>query len=188
VLVVPSRKTVCLFWTDRIGNYQELEPYLKALEVSYRARRGVLEIIVIEQDAISYDVPKIPKTTGRNERRANFPQNHRFLWEWISLPSRRSIISRAKSISVPIHSRPLFFTDSKRSGPLPPKGSRTISSPLTVDILYHSVKDLCREGRSLCGSLDLNFQWRTGGNIGPDNLFRVTPLGFHRLTMDLRNP
>jgi hypothetical protein len=63
-LVVPSRK-LYVYLTDRIGNYKELEPYLK-LSKSVPWKMGVLEIIVIEQDAESYDVPKIPKgTAGR---------------------------------------------------------------------------------------------------------------------------
>lgn len=64
VLVVPSRK-LYLYLTDRIGNYRELEPYLK-LWKSVPCKVGVLEIVVIEQDAESKDVPKIPKgTDGR---------------------------------------------------------------------------------------------------------------------------
>jgi Restriction endonuclease BamHI len=58
-LVVPSRK-LYVYLTDRIGNYKELEPYLK-LWKSVPCKSGVLEIVVIEQDAESYDVPKIPK-------------------------------------------------------------------------------------------------------------------------------
>lgn len=61
-LVVPSRK-LYVYHTDRIGNYRELEPYLK-LWKSVPCREGVLEIVVIEHDAISYDVPRIPKTTA----------------------------------------------------------------------------------------------------------------------------
>jgi hypothetical protein len=58
-LVVPSRK-LYVYLTDRIGNYSELEPYLK-LWKSVPCRHGVLEIVVIEQDAESREVPKIPK-------------------------------------------------------------------------------------------------------------------------------
>jgi hypothetical protein len=61
-LVVPSRK-LYVYLTDRIGNYKELEPYLK-LWKSVPCKRGVLEIVVIEQDAESFRVPKIPKTTA----------------------------------------------------------------------------------------------------------------------------
>jgi hypothetical protein len=62
VLVIPSRK-LYVYLTDRIGNYQELEPYV-ALWKSVPCEEGVLEIVVIEQDAVSKDVPRIPKTTG----------------------------------------------------------------------------------------------------------------------------
>jgi len=64
VLIVPSRK-LYLFLTDRIGNWDELEPYLDLWKaVPYE--RGVLEIVVIEHDATSLEVPRIPKgTDGR---------------------------------------------------------------------------------------------------------------------------
>lgn len=64
VLIVPSRK-LYPYLTDRIGNFPELEPYLD-LWRSNSALEGVLVIIVIEQDAESLDVPRIPKgTDGR---------------------------------------------------------------------------------------------------------------------------
>jgi len=64
LLVLPSRK-LYMFLTDRIGNIQEIKPYF-ALWKSVPCRNAVLEIVVIEQDAISRDVPRIPKgTDGR---------------------------------------------------------------------------------------------------------------------------
>lgn len=64
ILVVPSRE-LYKYLTDRIGNIAELEPYLD-LWRSVPCKGGVLEIIVIEHDATSTDVPKIPKgTDGR---------------------------------------------------------------------------------------------------------------------------
>jgi Restriction endonuclease BamHI len=67
VLVVPSRRLYA-YLTDRIGNIKELEPYF-GLWKSVPCTSGVLEIIVIEQDAESFDVPKIPKATdGRAKR------------------------------------------------------------------------------------------------------------------------
>lgn len=63
-LVVPSR-ALYPFLTDRIGNWDELEPYLP-LWKSVPCDVGVLEIVVIEHDATSTDVPRIPKgTSGR---------------------------------------------------------------------------------------------------------------------------
>ena len=63
ILVVPSRKFYA-FLTDRVGNYDELVPYLdlwRAIPGS-----GVLEIVVVEHDAISPGVPRIGKgTDGR---------------------------------------------------------------------------------------------------------------------------
>jgi Restriction endonuclease BamHI len=61
-LVVPSRK-LYVYLTDRIGNYQELEPYI-GLWKSVPCKKGALEIVVIEQDAESRRAPRIPKTTG----------------------------------------------------------------------------------------------------------------------------
>jgi hypothetical protein len=67
VLVVPSRN-LYLYLTDRIGNYRELEPYLK-LWKSVPCKEGILEIVVIEQDKESKDVQFIPKgTDGRAKR------------------------------------------------------------------------------------------------------------------------
>lgn len=64
ILVVPSRK-LYPYLTDRIGNYDELEPYLPLWRAT-PCKQGVLEIIVIEHDAESFSVPKIPKgTDGR---------------------------------------------------------------------------------------------------------------------------
>jgi hypothetical protein len=64
ILVVPSR-AFYKYLTDRVGNFAELEPYLE-LWKSLPCRAGILEIIVIEHDAVSSDVPRIPKgTDGR---------------------------------------------------------------------------------------------------------------------------
>jgi len=64
ILVVPSRE-LYVYLTDRIGNISELEPYFD-LWRSIPCTDGVLDIIVIEHDAISFDVPRIPKgTDGR---------------------------------------------------------------------------------------------------------------------------
>ena len=62
VLVVPTRN-LYQYLTDRIGNMEELEPYLD-LWRSIRCKQGILEIVAIEQDGTSFDVPKIPKMTG----------------------------------------------------------------------------------------------------------------------------
>ena len=65
LLVVPSRK-LYVYLTDRIGNYSELQPYF-SLWSATPCERGVLEIIVIEQDGESLSVPRIPKgTDGRS--------------------------------------------------------------------------------------------------------------------------
>jgi hypothetical protein len=63
-LVVPTRD-MYQYLTDRVGNLQELEPYFafwKALDIE----AGLLEVIAIEHDGLSLDVPKIRKgTEGR---------------------------------------------------------------------------------------------------------------------------
>jgi hypothetical protein len=64
ILVVPSR-ALYRYLTDRIGNFDELAPYLE-LWKSLPCEAGVLELVVIEHDATSTEVPRIPKgTSGR---------------------------------------------------------------------------------------------------------------------------
>jgi hypothetical protein len=64
VLVVPSR-ALYRFLTDRVGNWDELVPYLD-LWKSIPCKQGVLEIVVIEHDAESSEAPRIRKgTDGR---------------------------------------------------------------------------------------------------------------------------
>lgn len=65
LLVVPSRK-LYRFLTDRIGNVAELEPYFE-LWAATPCQEGALEVIAIEHDAESVDVPRIGKgTDGRS--------------------------------------------------------------------------------------------------------------------------
>jgi hypothetical protein len=64
ILVVPSRE-LYRYLTDRIGNWEELAPYVD-LWKQVACEAGVLEIAVIEHDATSWDVPRILKgTSGR---------------------------------------------------------------------------------------------------------------------------
>lgn len=64
ILVVPSRE-LYQYLTDRVGNMAELEPYLD-LWKSIPCRAGILEIVAVEHDATSRNVPRIPKgTSGR---------------------------------------------------------------------------------------------------------------------------
>lgn len=64
VLIVPSRD-LYKYLTDRVGNIDELEPYLD-LWRSLPCEEGVLEIVVVEHDAESTRVRRIPKgTDGR---------------------------------------------------------------------------------------------------------------------------
>jgi hypothetical protein len=65
ILVLPSRRFY-KFLTDRVGNFQEMQPYFpiwKNLDVS---KRGILAVIEIEHDRESMDVPRLTKgTDGR---------------------------------------------------------------------------------------------------------------------------
>jgi hypothetical protein len=67
IFVVPSR-AMYKFITDRVGNIDELEPYLDMWR-SVPCAQGILEIFVIEQDAISTDVPRMAKGTDGRARR-----------------------------------------------------------------------------------------------------------------------
>jgi hypothetical protein len=58
-LVVPS-DLLKVYLTDRIGNIGELKGYF-SLWKSVTGAAGGLRIVVVEHDATSYDVPKIPK-------------------------------------------------------------------------------------------------------------------------------
>lgn len=66
ILVVPSQK-LAQFLTDRIGNAPELHPYIPLWQHwGTLATPSYLAIVTIEQDAESFDVPRIPKgTDGR---------------------------------------------------------------------------------------------------------------------------
>lgn len=64
VLVLPSRK-LYPYLTDRIGNYEELEPYFDVWR-AIRLEAGFLAVFVIEHDQIDASVPTIAKgTDGR---------------------------------------------------------------------------------------------------------------------------
>jgi hypothetical protein len=64
ILILPSRN-LYKYLTDRIGNFDEIEPYLD-LWRSIIIISGILIIIVIEHDDESRNVKKIPKgTDGR---------------------------------------------------------------------------------------------------------------------------
>jgi hypothetical protein len=63
-LVLPSRK-LYPYLTDRIGNYEELEPYFDVWR-AVRIEAGFLAIFVIEHDNLDNNVPKLSKgTDGR---------------------------------------------------------------------------------------------------------------------------
>lgn len=61
ILVVPSNN-LKPFLTDRIGNIGELRPYFP-LWRTIQLDDGILRIVVVEHDATSTSVPRIPKGT-----------------------------------------------------------------------------------------------------------------------------
>lgn len=63
-LIVPTR-AMYEYLTDRVGNYEELEPYFEMWRRS-QVEEGLLVVVAIEHDGVSKDVPRIPKgTNGR---------------------------------------------------------------------------------------------------------------------------
>ncbi|OQY49422.1 MAG: restriction endonuclease [Desulfobacteraceae bacterium 4572_87] len=64
VLVLPSRR-MYQYLTDRVGNFQEIEPYFPMWR-NLSITDGLLAVIEIEYDAVSLDSPQIKKgTNGR---------------------------------------------------------------------------------------------------------------------------
>jgi hypothetical protein len=61
ILVVPS-SNLKIYLTDRIGNIDELRPYIPLWSSLYNIE-AALTIVVVEHDATSFNVPKIPKRT-----------------------------------------------------------------------------------------------------------------------------
>ena len=63
-LILPTRE-MYQYLTDRVGNFRELSPYFP-LWKSLTIEAGLLLVIAIEHDAVSDNVPRIPKgTDGR---------------------------------------------------------------------------------------------------------------------------
>jgi hypothetical protein len=64
VLILPTR-SMYRYLTDRVGNFEELQPYFMMWN-ALRVKEGLLIVQPIEHDAVSRDVPRIPKgTDGR---------------------------------------------------------------------------------------------------------------------------
>lgn len=59
VLVIPSRG-LAKYLTDRIGNIEELEPYIPMWS-RYPIKEGLLRIYVVEHDELDPTAPIIPK-------------------------------------------------------------------------------------------------------------------------------
>ncbi|PWX62876.1 restriction endonuclease [Clostridium perfringens] len=67
ILVLPSRN-MYYYLTDRVGNFQEIEPYFKVWKLlSSKISNGVLKVIEIEHDKISDTIQAFKKgTDGRS--------------------------------------------------------------------------------------------------------------------------
>jgi len=64
ILVLPTRE-MYQYLTDRIGNFEEIEPYFD-LWKSLSIEEGVLAVIAVEHDGLQEGIPRIPKgTDGR---------------------------------------------------------------------------------------------------------------------------
>jgi hypothetical protein len=64
ILVLPSR-IMYKYLTDRVGNYEELEPYFPVWE-NVNVAEGVVAVIEIQHDRVSVSSRRIPKgTNGR---------------------------------------------------------------------------------------------------------------------------
>jgi transcriptional regulator with XRE-family HTH domain len=63
ILLVPTKK-MARYLTDRIGNFPELTAYFPFWRSQAQLiKEGILEIIAVEHDAESFDVPRISKNT-----------------------------------------------------------------------------------------------------------------------------
>ncbi len=65
-LVLPVAE-MAQYLTDRIGNYPELEPYFPLWQ-SLAVDEGLLMVFAIQHDAVSLDVPRVPKGTDGRAR------------------------------------------------------------------------------------------------------------------------
>ena len=66
-LIIPIRK-LAKFLTDRVGNYEEIEPYFQLWQ-NISIKKGVLGIIGVDFDETSYDVKLIPKGKDGNAKK-----------------------------------------------------------------------------------------------------------------------
>jgi len=66
ILVVPNMQ-LARYLTDRVGNVDEIRPYIPLWE-NLSVAEGALELVVIEQDAESINVARLPK--GKDGRSA----------------------------------------------------------------------------------------------------------------------
>jgi hypothetical protein len=66
ILVLPTAE-LAQYLTDRVGNWEELEPYFPVIE-RYQWDRGALAVVAIEHDRVDLKVPRIRKGTDGRAR------------------------------------------------------------------------------------------------------------------------
>jgi len=79
IVILPTRE-MYQYLTDRVGNYPELEPYFVIWEsLSSAIENGIIEVIAVEHDATSDDVPLTGKLkdgmSDRNVSNAGLSQS-----------------------------------------------------------------------------------------------------------------
>jgi len=65
-LIIPIRN-LAKYLTDRIGNYEEIEPYFQLWQ-NIGIKKGVLGILGVDYDGINDEVPLIPKGNDGNSK------------------------------------------------------------------------------------------------------------------------
>ena|ERR1700677_280676 len=67
ILVLPSQK-MYPWLTDRIGNFDEIEPYFPIFK-HLNLKNGILAVVVIEQDGLSKNIPLLKKGQDGNSKK-----------------------------------------------------------------------------------------------------------------------
>lgn len=67
ILILPV-KNLAKYLTDRIGNYEEIEPYFP-LYKNIKVKSGIMGVIAFDYDEISLKAPLIPKGKDGNARK-----------------------------------------------------------------------------------------------------------------------
>src|SRR5690606_35783156 len=71
LLILPA-KEFAIYLTDRVGNYEEIEPYFEIF--GHRLESGILGAYSIKHDDVSIDAKLIPKGQDGNAKKQNKSQ------------------------------------------------------------------------------------------------------------------